>query len=139
MKYGNLTIEKTEYVLLKRFINLSGFQKDSTVKKSILKLAEELKHAIICDKNDMPKDVIRFNSIITIQTNTNWTKEFQLVLPTDSDIKSNKISILTPRGAAVIGYAEGDTILWDFPSGEQQLKVSKVQQKESQIDIDVLL
>ncbi|SMC44540.1 GreA/GreB family elongation factor [Cellulophaga tyrosinoxydans] len=139
MKYGNLTIEKTEYVLLKRFINLSGFQKDSTVKKSILKLAEELKHAIICDKNDMPKDVIRFNSIITIQTNTNWTKEFQLVLPTDSDIKSNKISILTPMGAAVIGYAEGDTILWDFPSGEQQLKVSKVQQKESQIDIDVLL
>ena len=87
----------------------------------------------------MPKDVIRFNSIITIQTNTNWTKEFQLVLPTDSDIKSNKISILTPMGAAVIGYAEGDTILWDFPSGEQQLKVSKVQQKESQIDIDVLL
>ena len=139
MKYGNLTIEKTEYVLLKRFINLSGFQKDSTVKKSILKLTEELKHAIICDKNDMPKDVIRFNSIITIQTNTNWTKEFQLVLPTDSDIKSNKISILTPMGAAGIGYAEGDTILWDFPSGEQQLKVSKVQQKESQIDIDVLL
>tara|TARA_R110000868_G_scaffold125037_2_gene330368 strand:- start:34934 stop:35353 length:420 start_codon:yes stop_codon:yes gene_type:complete len=139
MKYGNLTIEKKEYVMLKRFLNLSGYHRDSTFKKSIKKLSEELNLAIICDHIEMPKDVIRFNSIVTITTHNHWTKEFQLVIPKDSDIKNNKVSILTPMGAAVIGYAEGDTILWEFPTGEQQLIVSKVEQKNSQIDINVLL
>ncbi|ADV48320.1 GreA/GreB family elongation factor [Cellulophaga sp. E16_2] len=139
MKYGTITIEKKEYVMLKRFLHLSGYHRDTTFKKSIRKLSEELSFAKVCNNNEMPKDVIRFNSIVTITANNGWTKEFQLVTPKDSDLKNNKVSILTPMGAAVIGYAEGDTISWEFPSGEQQLTVSKVEQKNSQIDINVLL
>lgn len=131
MKYNNLVIEKKEYDLLKRFMNLSGSYKDETLRKSVQKLVSELESAQIYDEKDMPEDVIRFNSSITIVSkDKSWNKTFKLVMPNDSDTKSNKISILTPMGAAVMGYAEGDLLVWEFPSGEQQLTIEKVEQEK---------
>lgn len=131
MKYNNLVIEKKEYDLLKRFMNLSGSYKDETLRKSVQKLVSELESAQIYDDKDMPEDVIRFNSLITIVSkDKSWNKTFKLVMPNDSDTKSNKISILTPMGAAVMGYAEGDLLVWEFPSGEQQLTIEKVEQEK---------
>jgi regulator of nucleoside diphosphate kinase len=139
MKYGHLVIEKKEYLLLKRFMNLSGYYKNDTLRNSVKKLLGELESAQICDEADMPKDIIRFNSIITIVSKNGWQKTFRLVMPTDSDVKNNRISILTPMGAAVMGYAEGDAILWDFPSGEQSLTIEKVEQDNEYININMVL
>lgn len=139
MKYGNLVIEKSEYVLLKRLVNLTSYYGDETQQKSIKKLVGELEQAQIRDEGDMPKDVIRFNAWITIGAKNGWHKRFQLVSPKESDIARNKISILAPMGAAVIGYAEGDTVVWDFPAGEQQLTILKVEQEENPINIDMIL
>ncbi|MGJ8658281.1 GreA/GreB family elongation factor [Cellulophaga fucicola] len=139
MKYGGLIIEKKEYVLLKKLMNLSGYHKDITYKKSIAKLHEELKTAIVKDERDMPTDVIRFNSIVTIAAEEGWQKNFQLVKPSDSDLKNNKLSILTPMGTAVIGYAKGDKLLWEFPSGEKTLTVANVEQKNNYIDVNTVL
>jgi len=136
MKYGGLVIEKKEYVLLKRFMNLSGYYKDKTLRKSVEKLVGELESAQIYDEADMPEDVIRFNTTINITSENGWTKKFKLVLPTESDVNSSKISILTPMGAAVIGYAQGDTLIWDFPAGEQRLRIELVEQEHKYIDID---
>lgn len=139
MKYGSLTIEKKEYVVLKKLMNLSGYYKDHTLKKSVKKLVGELNTARICDEKDMPADVVRFNSFMTIISKDGWSKRFQLVMPTDNDVKNSKISILTPMGAAVIGYAEGDSFTWDFPGGEQLLTVTEVEQMNSYIDANILL
>ncbi|WP_077405179.1 GreA/GreB family elongation factor [Cellulophaga omnivescoria] len=139
MKYGGLIIEKKEYVLLKKLMTLSGYHKDTTYKKSIAKLNMELKTAIVKDDKDMPTDVIRFNSIVTVTAEEGWQKSFQLVKPSDSDLKNQKLSILTPMGAAVIGYAKGDTLLWEFPSGEKNLTVTNVKQKNNYIDINTLV
>jgi regulator of nucleoside diphosphate kinase len=139
MKYEHLVIEKKEYLLLKRFMNLSGYYKDDTLRNSVKKLLGELESAQICDEADMPKDIIRFNSVITLVSKNGWQKTFRLVLPTDSDVKNNRISILTPMGAAVIGYAEGDAILCDFPSGEQSLTIEKVEQDNEYINIIMVL
>ena len=139
MKYGGLIIEKKEYVLLKKLMNLSGYHKDVTYKKSIAKLNMELKTAIVKDDKDMPIDVIRFNSIVTVTSEEGWQKSFQLVKPSDSDLKNQKLSILTPMGTAVIGYAKGDTLLWEFPSGEKTLTVTNVKQKNNYIDLNTLV
>jgi regulator of nucleoside diphosphate kinase len=87
----------------------------------------------------MPGDVIRFNSIVTIQATNGWSKQFQLVIPSQGDFKNSKISILTPMGAAVIGYAKGDDIVWEFRNGEQTLKVTDVKQEHSTINSNILL
>ncbi|BDW93520.1 MULTISPECIES: GreA/GreB family elongation factor [Flavobacteriaceae] len=139
MKYGSLIIEKKEYVLLKRLINLTGYHKDDTFKRSVGKLREEMESAQILDGEDMPKDVIRFNSWVTITSENGWHKKFKLVMPSKSDVRNNHISILTPMGASVIGYAQGDTYLWEFPSGVQQLTIEHIEQENEPIDINMVI
>ncbi len=139
MKYEKLYIEKKEFLLLKRFMNLSGYYKDNTFRKSVEKLVGELESAQVCDDADMPKDVIRFNTTLTIGAEKGWRKTFKLVMPKESDVKNDKISILTPMGAAVMGYAEGDSITWEFPSGEQKLIIEKVVQENKHIDANMIL
>lgn len=139
MKHGSLVIEKKEYVLLKRLMNLSGYYKDKTLRTSVMKLVGEMESARICDESDMPEDVIRFNTTVTIVSEGGWHRKFKLVMPMDSDVKNNKISILTPMGAAVIGYCEGDTLIWEFPSGEQKLTIEKVEQANEHININLVL
>ncbi|MEY8019363.1 GreA/GreB family elongation factor [Muriicola sp. SD30] len=139
MKHGNLFIEKKEYVLLKRLMNLSGYYKDDILRDSVKKLVSELESAKICDEHDMPEDVIRFNSTITIASQNGWHRTFKLVMPNDSDVKNDKVSILTPMGAAVMGYAEGDSITWQFPSGEQNLTIEKVEQENKYINVNMVL
>jgi regulator of nucleoside diphosphate kinase len=138
MKHGNLVIEKGEYVLLKRLVNISGYYADDTQRESIKKLAGELEQAHIRNEEDMPSDVVRFNTWITVGSKNGWHKKFQLVMPKESDVKTNKISVLAPMGLAVIGYAQGDSVVWTFPNGEQQLTILKVEQEENPINVDVL-
>lgn len=138
MKYGRLILEKKEYVFLKRLLNVTGYYKDQNTKDSLKKLSGELTNALIHDHEEMPEDVIRFNSIVTVKSGT-WESEFQLVTPTDRDISTNKISILAPMGSAVMGYAEGDSVIWNFPNGTKELQIIRVRQAERAIDIDVVL
>jgi len=139
MKYGNLIIEKKEFVLLKRFMNLSGYYKDQTFRKSVEKLVGELETAQVSDDADIPTDVIRFNTTLTIGSENGWRKTFKLVMPNESDVKNDRISILTPMGAAVMGYAKGDSITWEFPSGEQKLTIEEVAQEHKHIDANLIL
>lgn len=130
MKYEKLIIEENEYLILEKLLNLNNKEKSTTVKSHIFKLQEELRDAIIISKNEMPVDVVRLNSLVTISTkDTLWEKTFRLVLPSDSNIQNNKISLLLPMGTAVLGYAKGDSILWDFPGGLKELNVVDVIQE----------
>ena len=97
----------------------------------------ELKNAQIVNAVDMPKDVIRFNSRIMVYSENGWEKSIQLVIPQDKDAKQDKISILTPMGAALFGYSEGDTIEWDFPSGKQVIKIVAVLQDENEKKLEI--
>ena len=120
-------------------MDLSGYYKDDTLRKSVKKLLGELESAQICDEANMPKDIIRFNTTITIGSENGWRRKFKLVMPNDSDVKKDKVSILTPMGAAVIGYAEGDSLIWEFPSGEKKLTIEKVEQENKYINANMVL
>lgn len=131
MKYGSLMIEKKEYVYIKRILNISGYVGDNEIQKSLRKFTEELKTAHIVNEEEMPNDVVRLNSIVTVTSDNNWEKSIQIVQPSEKDIKNNKVSILTPMGAALFGYSVNDVLLWEFPKGEMQLKITEViQQKQ---------
>ncbi len=131
MKYRSLMLEKREYVYLKRILNISGYTGDFETQKSLKKLLEELKTAQIVDNEELPKDIIRLNSKVSVESENGWSKTIQIVIPSDRDLKNDKISVLTPMGAALIGYSQGDAIIWDFPKGLQQLKIVAVEQDES--------
>lgn len=139
MKYKQLFIEKKEYVLLKRYVNLGAHYNDATLWQSIQKLLTELDSAKILDEADMPGDVVRFHSMITVTSENRWRRRVQLVLPPEKDVSKDKISILTPMGIALFGYAEGDVVSWEFPSGPKQLRIEKVEQQPVFIDTNLLL
>ena len=138
MKYPKLILEKKEYVFLKRLLNVSHYYKEPNTQLSLKKLSEQLTTAIIYDNDNMPEDVVRLNSIVTVESGS-WHTKFQLVIPTERNISENKISILAPMGTAVMGHALGDVVTWNFPNATKQLKIIKVTQMEKAIDIDVLL
>jgi len=78
----------------------------------------------VINEADMVDDVVRLNSLVNISTIDNsWTNTFRLVLPMQSNAKEKKISVLLPMGAAVLGYAKGDPIQWEFPGGIKILDV----------------
>lgn len=137
MKYGSLILEKKEYVYLKRILNISGYGNDTNVTKSLVKLSEELKTAQIVNNDEVPEDIVRFNSIVTIASENGWEKELQVVIPMDKNVALNKVSVLAPMGAALLGYSKNDTIDWDFPGGAQKIKIIDVQKEEDLKGIDI--
>ncbi|HET8810786.1 MAG TPA: GreA/GreB family elongation factor [Flavobacteriaceae bacterium] len=132
MKYGTLILEKKEHELLKKYFLNASAQPDPSYRASASKLSEELKSAKIVSEKEMPDDIIRFGSMVTIQTPFGPEKTYQLVRPEESDIAQHKISILAPMGTALIGYAKGDEIEWQFPSGMNSLKITHVEPKKRQ-------
>jgi regulator of nucleoside diphosphate kinase len=128
MKYEEIIIEKREYELLKQIISNAIHNKDKTYKASIEKLTNELKSATIVNDKFMPTEIVRFNSIVTIETPFSDTKRYQIVTPEKSDIAQNKLSILAPMGLALFGYAISDEIMWQFPTGIHAIKILDVEQ-----------
>ncbi|WP_158841807.1 GreA/GreB family elongation factor [Polaribacter sp. L3A8] len=131
MKYGQLIIEEKEFLIIEKLLNLNNATASKTVKNHILKLQEELRNATkVVTENEMPNDVVRLNSVVTVSSQDGlWEKTFKLVVPANSNTLDNKISLLLPMGTAVLGYAKGDVILWDFPGGLQKLNVLNVEQE----------
>lgn len=126
MRCGQLIIEKREYVYLKRLLNISGYHDDFMVQQSLHRLNEELKTALVLDEREMPLDVVRFNSIVNIKANTGEERSIQVVMPADGNTVLNKISILKPMGAALMGYAVNDRVTWDFPGGRKTITIQSV-------------
>jgi len=139
MKYGSLILVKKEYVYIKRILNISGYAGDQDIQKSLAKFAEELKTAHILDEEEMPEDIVRLNTIVTVTSGNDWEKTIQIVQPSEKDVKNNKISILTPMGAALFGYSVDDIVQWDFPTGMKELKIIEVAQQAQVKNLEVLI
>ncbi|QHI39301.1 Regulator of nucleoside diphosphate kinase [Kordia antarctica] len=137
MKYGSLILEKKEYVFLKRILNISGYVEDFEVQNSFQQLNNDLKNAHILDEEEMPTDVIRFNSSVLVSSDKGWKKTLQIVIPAEKDVENSKISILTPIGAALFGHAEEDVIQCNFSGGEQKLTVEVVTLEDNYKKIEV--
>ena len=139
MKYGSLIIEKKEYVLLKRILNISSYAKDFDTQRAIKCLNDNLKNAQILDEEDVPTDVIRFNSNILVEINENLNKHLDLVIPANKNIEEGKISVITPLAALLFGCAEGDVLHEKLGSGIQHLQIKKVIQDNMQGKIDLVI
>lgn len=135
MKYDVIIIEKGEYELLKRIMSMAQYYKDATYRASIEKLKTELDFAKIVREKNMPDDVVRFNSTVEIATPVGPNKTYQVVTPDHSNIKEGKISILAPMGLALFGYAQGDKVEWEFPTGKNSIDIIKVEQNPKEIKI----
>ncbi|MDP2161141.1 MAG: GreA/GreB family elongation factor [Flavobacterium sp.] len=128
MKYEKVVVDKKELEVLKTLFSTIHNGKDKTYRLSFEKLMEEIKNAKVLDASKMPQDVIRLNSVVTIKTDFGGEKKLQLVIPAKSDLSQNKLSVMAPMGLALFGYAENDEVEWEFPSGLNTIRITKVEQ-----------
>ncbi len=108
-----------DFELLKPYAN-----KDTDGEMS---LANELGRAKIVKKEDFPEKGVRINSKVTIlDLDTKNKMEFTLVMPQFADMGQKKVSILTPMGAALIGFQQGNTVEWKLPAGLKKFEIISV-------------
>ncbi|HEY8538654.1 MAG TPA: nucleoside diphosphate kinase regulator [Steroidobacteraceae bacterium] len=96
-------------------------------------LAEELSRANVVPDEDCATNVVRLGSTITYrEDSTGRVRTVTLVLPKDANIDQQRISVLTPIGAALLGLTPGQSIEWPAPGGEMEmLTVIDVKSPES--------
>ena len=114
-------ITEEDYQQLKGYINHdAGNDEEMT-------LSAELKRAVILSKDAFPSHAVRLNSKVSVQDlDTDRVIEFTLVMPAHADIHKNKVSILTPMGAALIGFRKGEEVRWKVPAGFKRFRILDV-------------
>ncbi len=126
MKYQSIIIEKSEHKKIKNYLENAHYENDQIFKNSIGSLLNELKKAKVVDEKDLPNDVVRFYSKVTIKTPFSKSITYQIVSPEEKNISENKISILSPMALALFGYAQNDTVEWEFPNGKNLIEIIDV-------------
>lgn len=99
-------------------------------------LRDELGRAIVVSADKVPNDVVRMHSrVIYLDKSSGLQREIELCFPEEADLKSGKISVISPVGSALIGLKVGQEIDWPFPNGEsRQLQVVDVINNPSWIE-----
>jgi regulator of nucleoside diphosphate kinase len=114
-----LVIAKNDYETI--MMNLKSRNGKATFNQYDAKeLEAELKKATLVNNDDLPQDVVRLNSCVTIKDEKeNKIMELMVVTPDKANIKQRKISILSPIGTALIGYKKGKRVRWKVPAGKK--------------------
>ena len=90
-------------------------------------LEAELGRAKIVESHEMPPDVVTMNTRLVFRDLEDKTKmEVTIVFPSEADIDQGKMSVLSPIGTALLGYAKGDTIKWEVPGGKRRVRVEEI-------------
>ena len=111
-----------DYNKLSHLLNLQSAATDE------MTLAYEVSRAIVVKNNAFPHNTIRIGSHVTVlDIDTSKEKDFQIVMPGEADVKAQKISVLSPMAAAIIGFRAGEEVTWKMPSGLKKLKIVAVE------------
>ena len=122
------TIYITEFDLerLEELLSVAGefhYRDRSDLKK----LEEELHTCKVVGSREIPPNVVTMNSRVQLRDlDTNEEIVFTLVFPKDADIAAGRLSVVSPVGTAILGYASEDTIEWPVPGGIRRIKIERV-------------
>ena len=90
-------------------------------------LKKELDRASVVDPEAIPGNIVTMNSRVRMTDIDNDEEMvYTLVFPEDADAEEGKISIISPIGTAILGYAEGDTVQWPVPSGISHIRIEEI-------------
>lgn len=104
---------------------IDGRIHDDVNKKYIMELESELRRAETVSLGEIPSNVITMNSKALLLVD-GIEEEVSLVYPDEAEVAGNRISVLSPIGTAILGYAEGDALEWNVPEGITKVEVIKV-------------
>jgi regulator of nucleoside diphosphate kinase len=122
----NIQITEPDYV---RLCGLVSSEKNlKTVElKNLSFLGEEIKRAQRVSPEQIAPDFVTMNSQVEIvDLDTNKPMTVRLVYPKDADFKIGNVSVLSPLGAALLGYRAGSVISFEVPKGTKRMKINSI-------------
>jgi regulator of nucleoside diphosphate kinase len=121
-----LILIKDDYDIIMKYLR-GGIGSVSFDRKNMEELEAELKKARLVGHEELPQDVVRLNSIVTIkEEQEKKLMILKLVTPDKADVKQKRISIMSPIGTALIGFRKGQQVEWDVPSGRKTFIIVEV-------------
>jgi len=133
MTYRVPVVEKREYVLLKRLISLSYFHFDGRQPVGVRKLSDLLKSAKVLDEEEMPEDIVRLHTTVTVSQFEADDLQFQIVLPDAVNTKQQLQleSVLSPIGSECFGLGLGAELQLNSEGKLQNYSIIKVKQSNT--------
>jgi regulator of nucleoside diphosphate kinase len=97
---------------------------DPKTRKQFESLDGELQRAKVVESTKVPDNVVTMNSTLRYRDlEDDSTSEITLVFPDQANLEQSKMSVFSPIGTALLGYAVGDEIEWRVPAGTRKLKI----------------
>ncbi len=92
-----------------------------------LKIAEQLKTAKQVLRKDLPSNIVDIDRNVRMaDVESGETYTYRFVAPDKAKQKNKTLSILSPIGLALIGYAEGTILSWEVEHSIRQLRIEEV-------------
>ena len=124
---SRLMLAKEDYEIIMSYIK-RGLPTITFNRQDAEELEMELKKAKVVHREELPQDVVRLNSIVTIkEEKENKIMELTVVTPEKANIKQKLISIMSPIGTALIGFRKGQQVKWKVPAGKKTFTIMDVQ------------
>lgn len=131
-----ITVSSLDLARLERLLDLPAYSDQDAAQR----LGDELIRANILPPAQMPPDVVTMNSRVTfIEEISGKEHELTLVYPKDASNAENRVSVLAPIGAALLGLSIGQSIDWNTPDGRPlRVRVATIQyQPEASGDLSL--
>lgn len=123
---GQIKITELDYERLSGLISRAKTDK-SVEFKNLDVLASEIKRAIKVDSKKIEPEFVTMNSVVKVVTvETDRPMTVKVVYPKDADFKKGQVSIFSPLGSALLGYKVGDTVSFEAPKGEIDIKIESI-------------
>lgn len=125
-----LVFREDDYEMLTACLN--DAQRESAFGPQVIEtLKADFKKGKLVSKEQFPEDAVRLNSKVKVkEAGNNKIMELVLVMPEEADIKQRKISVMAPVGVALIGFREGQEVMWQAPSGKKTFTIMKVENED---------
>src|ERR1700747_1345813 len=95
-------------------------------------LKQELEAAKVVENEELPRDLVTLNSRVHIRDlDTGKEMVCSVVFPKDSYLSADRLSVLAPLGAAVLGRRVGDIFECTVPVGIRRFKLEGIETETS--------
>lgn len=110
-----ITVTQSDLTRLERLIAQSEDGPNATLAEQ---LELELTRARVLPSEQVPADLVTMNSLVVFEDEeTGARRQVTLCYPRDATSGPDRVSVLAPVGAALLGLRVGESIAWPVPGG----------------------
>ena len=93
------------------------------IEKKLKEIEQEIMKSKIIDYSTFPTDSVKFGLTVTLVSDEQENRMFQIVGSSETDIENNKLSVESPLGISLLGKVVGDEVY----IGDHLYEISKIE------------